>query len=240
MNHDWDGWSSSAQAWIKSMAEQGDWTRRNVLDLPMQALCAPRHGETWLDLGCGEGRFSRWLGSQGVRAVGLDPVTSLLVHAQELSDDHYVVGNGEVLPFRSNSFDGVVSYLSLIDIPDFRASIAECVRVLKPNGRLIVGNLNSFATTIPHPRVRDEQGRMLFMAVDLYMEERAEWVEWADIRVKNWHRPLSAYMKSFLANGLILEAYDEPEADPEAPGADDYRRAPWGLVMAWRKPLDLE
>lgn len=240
MSNDWDGWASSAQAWIKSMAEQGDWTRRYVLDLPTQAACSPRSGERWLDLGCGEGRFARWLSGQGAKVVGLDPVESMVRHALETGGAGYILGKGEVLPFRDGSFDGVVSYLSMIDIPDFRAAIRECVRILRPEGRLVIANLTSFSTTMPHPRKRDEEGRMQFMAVDGYLDERSEWVEWSDIRVLNWHRPLSAYMKACLDDGLILRAFEEPEPDPDAPGAADYRRAPWGMVMAWQKPADGE
>jgi len=236
MANDWDGWSTSAGAWIRSMTEQGDWTRRHVLDRPTQAACSPSSGEQWLDLGCGEGRFCRWLAEQGAIVVGLDPVAELLQHATSRGGSKYVLGEGSYLPFRNATFDGVVSYLSLIDIPDFRTAILEAARVLRPGGKFVVANLTSFATTIPHPRRRDEQGNFLFMAVDRYLEERAEWVEWADIRVRNWHRPLAAYMQAFLAAGFTLESFDEPAADPEVPGGGDYNRAPWGLVMVWRKP----
>lgn len=236
MAKDWDGWQSSAPAWIKSMAEQGDWTRRYVLDAPTQRLCNPRPGEQWLDIGCGEGRFARWLAQQRARVVGLDPVEALIAHAAELGAASYVIGDGERLPFRDECFDGVVSYLSLIDIPDLRKAIDEATRVLRTGGRFVVANLTSFSTTMPHPRQRDADGNITHMAVDGYLDERAEWVEWSDIRVRNWHRPLAAYMQAFLRAGLQLEDFEEPEPDPNAPGASDYRRAPWGMVMAWRKP----
>lgn len=218
------------------MAEQGDWTRRHVLDRPTQAACEPQKGERWLDVGCGEGRFCRWLGEGGATVVGLDPVAEMLDHANKVGGATYVLGDGAKLPFRGEAFDGVVSYLSLIDIPDFRAAIREMARVLRPGGRLVVANLTSFATTIPHPRQRDDEGNFLYMRVDRYLEERAEWVEWSDIRVRNWHRPLAAYMQAFLGAGFQLEMFDEPAADPTVPGGEDYNRAPWGLVMVWRKP----
>ena len=52
----------------------------------------------------------------------------------------------ERLPFREGAFDIVVSYLSLIDIPDVGAAVPEMARVLKPGGTLLIANLTSFST----------------------------------------------------------------------------------------------
>ena len=44
-------------------------------------------------------------------------------------------------------------------------------------------------------------------------------------------------MRLLLANGLTLEHFDEPAPTPDAPPerARDYIRAPWFLMMEWRK-----
>ena len=62
-------------------------------------------------------------------------------------------------------------------------------------------------------------------------------MRFAGIDIRNWHRPLSAYMACFLKNGLLLRAFEEPEpvdAEPAAHAA--YVRVPWFTVMAWEKP----
>jgi hypothetical protein len=55
-------------------------------------------------------------------------------------------------------------------------------------------------------------------------------VEWSGIRIENWHRPLSRYIRELLAQGLTLTFFDEPQ--PQS-GDDDrqarYRRAPCSL-----------
>jgi hypothetical protein len=49
---------------------------------------------------------------------------------------------------------------------------------------------------------------------------------------------MSIYMRLLLEHGLILEHFDEPRPTADAPAAraEDYIRAPWFLVMEWRKP----
>lgn len=233
-----DGWAESAEAWIASQGDKGDFARRFVLDRPMLALVRQgRHADA-LDVGCGEGRFCRLLNAEGVRAVGVDPTEGLIDHARRLDPEgDYRVGRAEALDFPDASFDLVVSYLSLIDIPDYRAAIAEMARVLRPGGTLLIANLNGFNTAGQDKGwVTDLFGRTRF-TFDRYLEERAEWIAWRGIRIQNWHRPLNAYMQALLGTGLTLTHFDEPAPHGGDPArVARYVRAPWCLIMAWRKP----
>jgi ubiquinone/menaquinone biosynthesis C-methylase UbiE len=56
----------------------------------------------------------------------------------------YQLARAEALPFPNASFDLVVSYLTLIDIANFRLALMEMARVLMPAGTLLIANLNSF------------------------------------------------------------------------------------------------
>ena len=231
-----DGWEKSSSAWISTMGDRGDFGREHILDPVMVERISERRFESALDVGCGEGRFSRILRDNHIPVVGIDPTEALLMQAR-LSDPsgHYQLARAESLPFPSASFDLVVSYLTLIDIPDFRAGIREMVRVLKPGGTLLIANLNSFIST-SNGWIKDQDGRYSHYPVDRYAEEFSEWVEWSGIRVLNWHRPLAAYMRELLAHGLTLTFFDEPQprsGDPEQ--QELYRRAPWFLVMEWRR-----
>ena len=241
MNGDDNGWDASAAAWIADMGEAGaDYSRRYVLDAPMLARAALLPPGRALDVGCGEGRFCRMLRARGWDVTGLDPTRALLEEARRRDrDGAYVEGVAEALPFDDGGFDLVVSYLSLIDIPDFRAAIAQMARVLAPGGRLLVANMNGFASAAIEGFgwVSDEAGQRRHFAIDRYLEERASWVEWRGIRILNHHRPLSAYMRAFLGEGLSLAHFDEPGPAPGAPAerAEAYARVPWHCVMEWRK-----
>jgi SAM-dependent methyltransferase len=234
------GWELSAQAWIDSIGERGDWGREHVLDPVMLGrVAAGRYGSA-LDVGCGEGRFCRMLRAAGVAATGIDPTPRLVEQARRRDPSgDYRLGNAERLEFEPASFDLVVSYLTLIDIDDFRAAISEMVRVLKPSGSLLIANLTGFVSAgAAQGWVRDEEGRRLHFPVDRYLDEFPFWLEWAGIRIENWHRPLAAYMTALLDSGLHLRFFAEPEPKSgEASSQQAYRRVPWFVVMEWQRPL---
>jgi SAM-dependent methyltransferase len=237
-----NGWDNSALAWIESMGEQGDrgdWGRQHVLDPVMMARVAKGGFRKALDVGCGEGRFCRMLRGAGVKAIGIDPTAQLLEMAgQRDPTGDYRLGCAEQLDFADASFDLVVSYITLVDIPDFRAAIREMARVLRPGGSLLVANLTSFTSACADQGwVKKGDEQHLHYPVDRYLDEHSLWLEFSGIRIENFHRPLSAYMSAFLENGLALRYFAEPDA---VSGAGVYRerhhRVPWFVVMEWQRP----
>ncbi len=230
-----DGWAESAAAWIAEQGEEGDRSRRFVLDPAMLERVEAGGFRRALDVGCGEGRFCRLLRACGIEAVGIDPTAALIEAARGRDPDgDYRAGCAEALDFEDASFDLVVSYLTLIDIPGAAAAIAEMARVLAPGGALLVANLSSFVTAGP-----SEGWTGGTFPIDHYMEERAHWAEWCGIRVRNWHRPLSAYMTLLLGQGLVLRHFEEPMPRGGDPArAALFRRVPWFLMMEWRKPSE--
>jgi SAM-dependent methyltransferase len=235
------GWIDSAEAWI-ALAPNHD-TRVVLLDPVMLREAGNIAGQRVLDLGCGEGRFTRLLSARGATVVGLDPVRRLLDAARDTGspDESYVQGGGEALPFADHSFNLVVAYLCLIDITDFRAAIRECARVLANGGHLLVANISNVASTSEGPVV-DGEGHFLHYTVDRYLEERPKVLEWAGLRIRNWHRPLSAYMDAYLSAGLTLRRYLEPmPADASLrnnPRFESWFSVPTFDVMLWEKTRD--
>ena len=107
-----------AEAWIADMGEHGDYGRRHVLDGLMLTRALAVRPALALDVGCGEGRFSRKLAAAGVQVVGIDPTLALIERARTLDPaGDYRIGVAEALPMANASFDLVVTYLTLIDIP---------------------------------------------------------------------------------------------------------------------------
>jgi SAM-dependent methyltransferase len=233
-----DGWAASAGAWLREMGDAGDYGRAFVLDAPMEARVAGRGFETALDVGCGEGRFCRRMQRLGLRTVGIDPTAALIERARECDPvGDYRLARAETFSAPPASFDLIVSYLSLVDIPDLGAAAAMMAAALRPGGSLLIANLTSFNTAgQPHGWDPDAHGAERF-SIDHYLDERAVWVSWRGIRIRNWHRPLSTYMAQFLGHGFELRYFAEPAPRGGDPAkAARYRRVPYFLIMEWQKP----
>jgi len=107
-----------------------------------------------LDIGCGTGLFlERYLGEGTSRtAAGIDISPGMIKKAQERYPDlSYVVGNAELLPFESESFDSISSLLAFSYLQNPGRSLMDCNRVLVPGGRLAVCTLgkNIFTSSLP-------------------------------------------------------------------------------------------
>jgi SAM-dependent methyltransferase len=176
-----------------------------------------RSPKTALDVGCGEGRFCRMLKQHGIEVTGIDPTHELIEAARARdADREYLNGTAEHLPFRDDTFDLVVSYLSLIDIPNIEAAIPEMGRVLVPGGALLIANLNSFNTACCDTGwIKDSAGRRIYYPLDNYLEERPMWAAFRGIRMRNHHRPMSTYMRLCLtpvfASPISMNHYPAPK-----------------------------
>jgi ubiquinone/menaquinone biosynthesis C-methylase UbiE len=233
------GWGESAKAWIDAVEK--DAARLALLDPIMLRLAGDVAGARTLDVGCGEGRFSRMLVNRGARATGIDP-TDLLVRAA--SARGFIAplrGVAEALPFVAKAFDLVVTYITLVDIEHYREAIAEMARVLKPGGRLLAANISFVSASQAENGGwrRDEAGERIYVPIDHYAEETSAVYEWAGLRLRNYHRPLSGYMRAYLGAGLLLREFLEPVPDERWRSVPEYSgafRVPWFNVMLWERP----
>ena len=100
-----------------------------------------------LDLGCGAGSYVRFLAGIGQRVVGFDysyPSLCRAVAADPKRAGHYAGGDAYSLPFYKECFDLVVSIGVLQALASPERALDEMVRVLRPNGLLVIEFLNAF------------------------------------------------------------------------------------------------
>lgn len=105
-----------------------------------------RPGDVILDFGAGSCFVSELLNRFGYMTVALDIEHEVLAIGQErLTIDprcdpkrtRFVAGDGMCLPFRDESFDGVICMNALHHMPDYQRTLAEMCRILKAGGRAV-------------------------------------------------------------------------------------------------------
>ncbi len=116
----------------------------------LRSVLRPEPGERLLEVGVGTGYYSLGL-AESVAPGGtlelFDLQQEFLDHvmraAAERGLDNLVPTRGDAtaLPYEDASVDAVVLTAVLGEIPDREAALAEIRRVLKPGGRLVVGEL---------------------------------------------------------------------------------------------------
>ena len=96
-----------------------------------------------LDLCCGSGELTGRLGNKGYRAYGID-ISSRFIGLAGEGAEGFVNGDVNCLPFATNSLSLVTFIDSLQYFREPEAIIAEIVRILRPQGTLILSAQNNF------------------------------------------------------------------------------------------------
>jgi len=129
---------------------------------------------TGLEIGAGSGRFSLALGIQ----VGIEPSLSLRVIAARRGLD-IVAGVAELLPFDGACFDYALIVTAVSFLDDVLASFRECHRVLKPDGRLIIGFIDRLSPLGRRYRERKNRNDFYREAVFLSVDEITDYLKQA-------------------------------------------------------------
>ena len=99
-----------------------------------------------LDVGCGDGALATALAGRGANMTGVDADSRMLAAGRARAGAMglavaFVEGDVGALPFPDASFDVVVAVTVLCFVPDTQHAVREMARVLRPGGRLVIGEL---------------------------------------------------------------------------------------------------
>ena len=133
--------------------ETARWYVENYGDHPTNlmtvALARLEPDDAVIDIGCGGGEAIREAAARMPegKATGVDPSAAMIRIARVLSDSHtarkrieFVEGRAEKLPLPNESATVAVAINSLHHWKNPAAGLAEVMRVLKPDGRLLVAD----------------------------------------------------------------------------------------------------
>lgn len=154
----------------EEMAQVTEWQQGILFPLLQQQLRGDE--EIILDYGCGPGRFTPGLADLlGGRAIGVDPIRTLLDRAPRHERVEYRWLRGAQIPVADDSVDVVWICLVLMCITDERLlqrTVREIERVLRTDGLLFLVENTHERPDLKHLRYRSaESYRDLFPSIGL-------------------------------------------------------------------------
>lgn len=214
-------WGKVAGWYNSHLEENEDTYQEKVIKPNLFRLLAPKTGEEILDVGCGQGFFSRELAKSGAKVLGVDIGNELIQIAKEKSgpNEKYLVLSAENLAnINSGRFDAAICVLALQNIKNLQGAVLEISRVLKKGGRcLLVLNHPTFRIPGASAWVYDEKANIQFRNIQKYLSEISDKVDMTqgvkDEKKKTYtwsfHHPLQVYFKAFYKAGLVVSRLEE-------------------------------
>lgn len=145
-----------------------------------------------LDAACGTGRHTAYLASLGHEVIGVDTSPEMLARAREkVPTGEFFEADVYDVPLADDSVDVVVCSIALSHVPDLARALTEFVRVLRPNGHLVISDSCGLIGDIGLPLVRiAPDGEFVYMPV--------------------WARLASDFLAAALPLGLVVRRCEEP------------------------------
>jgi 2-polyprenyl-3-methyl-5-hydroxy-6-metoxy-1,4-benzoquinol methylase len=240
MKHDnsTKSWNNLGDEWIE-LAQTGE--SRMVFIMPyMIEIMGDVQGKKILDLGCGEGGYSRELQKRGAEVVAVDCSEKVIGYAAEqaeregLSIQHFMRNSNDLYDFDDSTFDIVLCSMMLMDCEDFEGTVKEAVRVLKPSGKMFVSVLHPcFNGNHEEGIGRQGTGIEREVVIKNYFAP-TKWeapLYKGSIPVLWHHRSLEDYVKAFVKCGLTIVDLNEPRSTNE--------QAKLSIPMAWLQKIPL-
>ncbi|MES2930950.1 MAG: methyltransferase domain-containing protein [Patescibacteria group bacterium] len=171
------------------------------------------------DLACGQGYFSNIFAHEGAQVVASDLSKRLIDYAKKNStkDISFYVSDAAKAPFlKDGSVDTIVIVLAIQNIENVGGVFAECARVLRKNGRIVL--------VLNHPVFRVPQGSDWSFAdgvqsrlVSRYLSESKVLIDMTPgekdpkkkIKTVSFHRPLQYYVKLLAKSGFAVRRLEE-------------------------------
>lgn len=178
-----------------------------------------------LDAGCGTGWFTEYFASEGASVTGLDISEAMVERTKARVPTATVLQAdlAEPLELEQNSFDLILSSLTLQYLESWTLTFSEFNRVLKVNG--------NFIFSVHHPFEEFKLSGENYFATEERKRQRG---------TVSFRRPLSLMTETLYQTGFVIERVLEPlpdaayaEADPE--GYEGLLKFPGLLVVRARK-----
>ncbi len=246
-------WNEAADAW-ETFVESGQDYYRHVIHGPaLLQVCGPLQDQDVLDLGCGQGYFSRQMARRGARVVAIDlaeeQVAHALRHEQEdpLGIEYHVISAAQVAEwFPDRQFDLATACMALHDMSDPQAALHGAFAVLRPGGRLAFSTPHPCTDTPFREWERDDSIDHGYLKINHYFDSGPTVLRWRMGRLTYhwdspyWRHTISEWSAVIAAAGFLIRRLHEPRATADQvkqdPHLEDAARLPAFLIFDLLKP----
>lgn len=228
---------SSMERSQKGLEGAGEWHE-------LKKLLPDFNGKRVLDLGCGFGWHCRYAVENGASSVvGVDISHKMLKEAVNKTNStriQYICMPIQDMNFAENSFDVVISSLTLHYIESFEEVINKVNRCLSEEGEFIF--------SVEHPiftaqGVQDwfynREGERLHWPVDRYFEEGLRRAVFLGEEVVKYHKTLTTYVSNLIDAGFMITGLVEPQPEDTLlraiPEMQEELRRPMMLIISAKK-----
>jgi 2-polyprenyl-3-methyl-5-hydroxy-6-metoxy-1,4-benzoquinol methylase len=170
-------------------------------------------GRRVIDLGCGFGQLSRWLGEQGAASVlGIDLSEKMLARAVGETTARQVTyrrGDLDELVLPRSGADLIVSSMALHYVADFGRIVRTMFDALVPGGQLVFSVEHPIYAARAEPEwVVAADGRPAFAIADYNVEGRRV-TNWIVDGVVKYHRTIGTMLNTLVGTGFVYDAVTE-------------------------------
>lgn len=252
-------WTETAATWVKFVRNGLNYYSEFLNGPALKRMLGNVAGKVTLDIGCGEGCWSRWCAAAGAQVTAIDSSVGLIRAALEeearrpLGIKYVVADAAELDMLGSETFNVAFCFIAIMDIRDYEGAISEVSRVLKAGGQFVMvlehpcftagrsidGNVvSAWETRLQNDGTKEFR----YYWIADYLRVHSYPVQWKHDRLTSsfvttgYHRPLSDYIRALSEHGFVVTGFDEPRPLKRGvkvhPAMGKHFRIPQSLVIS--------
>lgn len=204
-------WETNAKVWDDKMGQEGNLWHLNLVAPITEKMLELSSDDHILDIGCGNGIFSRRLAQKGYQVTAFDFSIQNIENAKKYGGAiSYSIVDATIKEELNNlgdSFDKAVANMVLMDMPTLEVLFSFLNDKLSHDG--------CFVFSIQHPAFNSEftttlEDSITIKGYDLNTISKGVALDEQPVEQYYFHRPINEYSKIAKKYGFVIDSIEEP------------------------------